>query len=304
MRIVITGASGLIGSALVPALRAVGHEAIALVRRPVQLPAERTWNPSAIDSKPFENADAVIHLAGRNIAAGRWSAATKAALHESRVQTTANLSQSLAAAAQRPRVLVSASAIGYYGDRGEELLREDSSSGQGFLADLSREWEGATAVAAAAGIRVVLPRIGIVLSGKGGALARMLTPFRFGLGGRLGAGRQWMSWIAVDDLVGLIMYALTTDSLRGPLNAVAPAPVTNAEFTRTLAAVLRRPAVLPVPAFALRTLLGEMAEELLLASQRVEPAAALAGGFRFRYPELRTALAHVLGSGASTSLSG
>ncbi len=292
MRVLVTGASGLIGSAVLAAIRKRGDEAIALVRRPARAADERPWNPAAVDPGTFEGADAVVHLAGENIANGRWTEQRKQQILSSRVDGTRNVSQSIAAAPKKPKVLVSASAIGYYGDRADEVLTESSQLGAGFLAHVAREWEGATDAASRAGVRVVLPRIGVVLAGHGGALPKMAFPFRFGAGGRVGNGRQWMSWIALDDLVRLILLAIDNDSLRGPVNAVAPQAVTNSEFTRTLAHVLHRPALFPAPAFAMRLALGQMADELLLASQRVEPKVAMQAGFRFQYPQLDSALRH------------
>src|ERR1051326_8534843 len=294
MRVLITGASGLIGSALRGALRREGHEAVALVRRPVRGAAEVQWNPAAVDAAPFEGADAVVHLAGENIAGGRWTAERKQKILDSRKDGTRNLAQSIAAAGRKPEVLVSASAVGIYGNRGDEVLTESSASGDGFLAGVSRAWEEALAAARAAGVRVVSPRIGVVLDGKGGALPKMALPFKFGAGGRVGSGKQWMSWITLDDLVRLLIFAMTTDALRGPMNAVAPQSVTNREFTRALARVLHRPAIFPAPAFALRLAMGQMADELLLASQRVEPKVAMEAGFRFQYPQIESALRHVL----------
>lgn len=296
MRILVTGASGLIGSAVLNAFRRDGHDAVALVRRPAEGVGESQWNPNAVDPAPFEGADAAVHLAGESIASGRWTGERKKAILDSRVDGTRNLAQSIAAATRKPRVLISASAIGYYGDRGDELLTESSPNGAGFLADVASAWEAAAQPAERAGVRVVLPRIGIVLSGRGGALPKMAFPFRFGLGGRVGTGAQWMSWIELDDLVRLVRFAIDNDSVRGPVNAVAPQAVTNAEFTRTLARVLHRPAFFPAPAAIVRLAMGpEMADELLLASQRVEPKVALAAGFRFEYPQLHSALAHALG---------
>jgi uncharacterized protein (TIGR01777 family) len=267
---------------------------VALVRRPVRGAAEVQWNPAAVDAAPFEGADAVVHLAGENIAGGRWTAERKQKILDSRKDGTRNLAQSIAAAGRKPEVLVSASAVGIYGNRGDEVLTESSASGDGFLAGVSRAWEEALAAARAAGVRVVSPRIGVVLDGKGGALPKMALPFKFGAGGRVGSGKQWMSWITLDDLVRLLIFAMTNRDLQGPVNAVAPQAVTNAEFTRTLARVLHRPAIFPAPAFAMRLLLGEMADELLLSGQRVEPKVAMERGFRFQYPQLETALAHVL----------
>lgn len=296
MNILVTGSSGLVGSALMPSLRAAGHQVTAVVRRaPRPGAAEVQWDPLGRDATAiFAGADAVIHLAGENIAAGRWSQARKSRILNSRVQGTQTLAATLARLPTPPKVLVSASAQGYYGNRGEELLQEDSSPGSDFLAEVCRQWEAATQPASQAGVRVVRLRFGLILSPAGGALPRMLPLFRLGLGGKLGSGRQWWSWIAIEDVVALIQFALSADSLRGPVNAVALNSVTNAEFTRVLARVLRRPALFPAPAFMLRAALGEMADALLLASQRVQPAAAQAAGFAFRFPVLDSALRHML----------
>jgi len=287
--VAITGSHGLIGSALLRDLTATGHE----VRR-----VARDATTGALDLRAVVGADAVVHLAGENIATGRWTAARKQRIHDSRVVTTRALAEALVALQRPPRVLVSASGINWYGDRGDEQLTEQSAPGHGFLAGLCREWEAATAPAKAHGVRVVNLRIGMVVSPHGGALPKMLTPFRLGLGGVIGSGNQWMSWIALDDLVSVIRYALATEALAGPVNAVAPEPVTNREFTRALAKAVRRPALLPVPAFAARLALGEMADELLLASLRVEPARLLADRFPFRHATLTAALAHELGASA------
>jgi hypothetical protein len=300
MNILVTGSTGLVGSALVRFLTTGGHQATRLVRsKPRPGETEVHWNPEAgsVDAAGLEGLDAVVHLAGENIAGGRWTAEKKARIRNSRVQGTRLLCESLAKLAQPPRVLVCASAIGYYGDRGDEILREESPSGSGFLPDVCRQWEAATEPAAQKGIRVVNLRISIVLSPAGGALAQMLLPFRMGVGGIMGSGKQYWSWIAIDDLVGTILHALTTDALHGPVNAVTPNPVTNSEFTRILGRVLSRPTLLPMPGFAARLALGEMADELLLASARVEPARLLATGYAFRYPELEGALRHLLGKG-------
>ena len=296
MNILVTGSSGLVGSALMPPLRAAGHQVTAVVRRaPRPGAAEVRWDPLGGDATAaFAGADAVVHLSGENIAAGRWSQARKSRILNSRVQGTQTLAATLARLPTPPKVLVSASAQGYYGNRGDELLQEDSSPGSDFLAEVCRQWEAATQPASQAGVRVVRLRFGLILSATGGALPRMLPLFRLRLGGKLGSGRQWWSWIAIDDVVALIQFALTAGSLRGPVNAVAPNPVTNAEFTRVLARVLRRPALFPAPAFMLRAALGEMADALLLASQRVHPAAAQAAGFAFRFPVLDLALRHML----------
>jgi uncharacterized protein len=290
--VAVTGASGLVGSSLVSSLEAVNHRVIALVRRAPR-PGENAlrWDPSsgAITPAGPAGADAIVHLAGDSIMGLRWTTEKKRRIKESRTTATRLLVQTLIRLPQPPAVLVCASAIGYYGSRGDEVLTEDSRPGTGFLADVAREWEAATAPAIAQGIRVVNLRLGVVLSARGGALAKMLTPFRLGLGGVIGDGAQWMSWIALDDTTGAIVHALTTDSLRGPVNAVAPAPVTNAEFTRTLGRVLGRPTLVPLPAFAARLALGEMADQLLLASQRVAPERLHASGYAFRHPTLEGA---------------
>jgi uncharacterized protein len=292
-RVLVSGSSGLIGAALIPALKARGYTVTRLVRASSGQ-GQITWDPA----KPLAPAsvsgfDAVVHLAGESIV-GRWTDAKKAAIRDSRLSGTRNLAEALAGAAQRPRVLVCASAIGYYGDRGEELLREESASGNGFLADVCRSWEAAAKPASVAGIRTVQTRFGIVLSAAGGALAKMLTPFRLGIGGNMGNGRQWWSWIDLQDVVGAIVHIPTNESLSGPVNFVSPHPVTNADFTGILAGVLSRPAIFPMPGFAARLALGEMADELLLSSQRVEPAKLLASGYSFQRPELRQSLQAIL----------
>ncbi len=296
MRVFVTGASGFIGSALMRALREAGHEAVALVRRaPRPGAAEIPWDPGgAIDGASFSGVDAVVHLAGESVASGRWNGRRKARILNSRVQGTQTIAASIARANPRPRVLVSASANGIYGDTGDKIVTESEPAGSTFLAEVGRQWEQATRAAGDAGIRTVMLRIGLVLSGQGGALPRMLLPFRMGVGGRLGDGRQWMAWITLDDLIALFLHALSRESMRGPVNAVAPNPVTNAEFTRALGSVLHRPTPFPVPAFAVRAAFGQMGEELLLASNRAVPQAALAAGFQFRYPEIKGALEHVL----------
>jgi len=298
MKVLVSGASGLIGSALVPLLATGGHVVIRLVRLPPKPGAvEIHWDPASgiRDPAQLEGLDAVVHLAGENIAAGRWTEERKVKIRESRVQGTRTLCEALARLSQPPKVLLSASAIGYYGDRGDEVLHEESPPGRGFLPEVCKAWEEAAAPAAQKGIRVVFPRIGIVLSPAGGALAKMLLPFKLGAGGVIGSGKQYMSWIALDDVVGALYHALMTDALRGPVNLVAPHPVTNSEFTRTLGQVLHRPTLLPVPAFAARLAFGEMADDLLLASARIEPKRLLATQYSFRCPELAGALRHVLG---------
>ena len=298
MRVLISGSSGLVGTALMPVLTGNGHEVVRLVRsQPSPGASEVRWDPEAgqIDAAGLKGVDAGVHLAGESIAAGRWTGAKKARILESRVKGTRLIAETLAGLNPVPKVLVGASAVGYYGDRGEETLREESDSGSMFLSDVCRQWEAATEPAAAAGVRVVLLRSGIMLSATDGALPRLLTPFRLGVGGTLGSGKQFMSWIAIDDVVGVIMHALTTEALRGPVNGVAPQPVTNREFTKTLGRVLGRPTLFPMPAFAARLAFGQMADELLLASQRVESARLLASGFQFRFPDLEGALRHLLG---------
>lgn len=296
MHVVVTGTSGLIGSALVPALRAAGHRVTRLVRsgRPTQ-DGEAGWDPSAgrLDVSALEDADAVVHLAGETVA-GRWNDDKKRRILESRTNSTTLIAETLASMEPRPRVFVCASAIGYYGDRGEEQLAEDSRGGEGFLADVVRAWEAATRPAAEAGVRVVNLRFGIVLSPDGGALGSMLTPFKLGAGGPFGSGRQYMSWIALDDIVGAIQHALTTESLAGPVNATSPYPVTNAEFSKTLGRVLKRPALARVPAPVLRLAVGEFSKELL-DSRRVLPVGLTDSGYEFRYPQLEPALRHLLG---------
>jgi len=298
VNVAVSGASGLIGAALVSSLEAQGHRAIRLVRR-MPRPDEDAlrWDPFTGVLTPAgpSVADAIVHLAGDSILGLRWTAEKKRRIRESRTTATRLLVQALTRLANPPAVLVCASGTGYYGSRGDEVLTEDSRPGTGFLADLARDWEAATATAIARGIRVVNLRLGVVLSARGGALATMLTPFRMGLGGVIGDGAQWMSWIALDDVIGAIRHALTTDALRGPVNTVAPAPVTNADFTRTLGRVLGRPTLIPLPAFAARLALGEMADELALVSQRVMPARLLASGFAFRRPTLEDALRAALG---------
>jgi uncharacterized protein (TIGR01777 family) len=295
--VAVTGAHGLIGSALSRRLRSEGHHVTPLVRRAPGI-GEISWDPAAGRLNPggLEGVDAVVHLAGENVGA-RWTAARKARIRSSRVQGTRLLSEALARMSRRPTVLISASAIGIYGDRGEETLTENSSPGDAsadFLVSVGQEWEEAAERARAVGIRVVHPRFGLVLSAAGGALKKMLLPFRLGLGGRLGNGSQWMSWISIDDAVSAIRHAMLTDSFSGPVNLVAPEPVRNRDFTRLLGKVLSRPTPFPVPAVALRLGLGEMADATLLASSRVLPKRLLASGFGFEHPDLETALRAVL----------
>lgn len=294
-KVLVSGASGLIGSALLPALQSNGYQVTRLVRGKASGKGDIAWDPSRpLAPESVSGFDAVVHLAGESIV-GRWTDAKKKRVRESRAQGTRNLAEALAAARQAPRVFISASAIGFYGDRGEETLREESSSGNGFLPEVCRQWEAAAEPAAKAGIRTPQMRFGVVLSASGGALRKMLPPFRMGLGGNIGSGRQWMSWIAINDVAGAIQHAMKADTLRGPVNVVGPKPVRNAEFIKTLASVLSRPAIFPMPAFAARLVFGQMADELLLASQRVEPAKLMASGYVFRQPELRPALENILG---------
>ena len=299
MKVLISGSTGLIGSALVSLLTNEGHDVVRLVRSaPKSDGSEVHWDPESgrIDNAGLEGMDAVVHLAGENIGAGRWTRDRKARIFDSRVKGTRLLCESLANLAQPPKVLVSASAIGYYGDHDEEILNEGSISGFGFLAEVCIEWEIATEPLAQTEIRVVNLRMGIVLSLEGGPLEKMLPPFKMGVGGILGNGRQYMSWISLDDAVGGIHHALVTDSLQGPVNNVAPHPVTNREFTKTLGRVLRRPTLFPLPSFGLRLMFGEeMANELFLSSTRVEPVRLLETGYAFQHPELESALRHVLG---------
>lgn len=301
MKILMTGASGLVGGALRPFLETGGHTVVPLKRGPevkVGSDGSLTWNPSSGFTDKYlehlEGFDAVIHLAGESIL-GPWTSAKRKAIRESRVVGTSNLAGALARLKNPPRVFVSASAIGYYGDVGPAKLDESARRGSGFLAETAEAWEQAAQPAAEAGIRVVHPRIGIVLSSRGGALATMKTPFSFGLGGRLGSGNQYMSWIAIDDLVGLIHHALGNESLYGAFNAVAPGAVSNLDFTRTLARVLRRPVGPPVPEFVLKMIPGGMGEEVFLASCRAYPARALESGYVFSHPSLEGALRHQLG---------
>lgn len=300
MRIAITGATGLVGSALCRTL-SPDHRVVRLVRTSTSDAESVAWDPvtGRLDLAPNAGIDAVVHLAGENIAAGRWTPQQKRRIRDSRVHGTRLLSGALAQLEPRPRVLVCASATGWYGDRGDEILTEDSPPGAGFLAEVSREWEQAADPARQAGIRVVHLRFGIVLSAHGGALVKMLPPFRLGLGGPLGDGRQYWSWIGIDDATGICRFALESDALAGPVNAVAPDAPTNLDFTRALGRVLSRPTLMAVPAFAVRLLFGEMGEALLLASARVEPGKLHAAKFRFQQPRLEDALRRTLTADAA-----
>ena len=298
MNVLVTGAGGLIGSQLVPFLTTGGHTVRRLTRGEADAGAGTfTWDPAggAVDEAAFDGVDAVVHLAGESIADGRWNDAKKRRIRDSRTGGTRFLAERLKDREQRPQVLVCASAIGFYGSRGDELLDERSSAGDDFLADVCSQWEAACQPARDAGIRVVNLRIGVVLSAAGGALEKMLLPFQLGAGGVVGSGRQYMSWIALDDLLKVILHALADDELHGAVNATAPAPVSNREFTKTLGRVLRRPTIVPMPAFAARLAFGEMADALLLSSARVVPKRLTQAGFEFAYPSLEGALRHVLG---------
>ena len=296
MKVLISGSSGLVGKALAKSLTNDGHEVLRLVRRKPATAAEIEWHPNqgGLDAERLQGIDAVVHLAGESIASGRWTDEKKRAIRESRVKGTSLLAESLAQASTPPSVFISASAIGYYGNRGDELLTETSRHGDAFLAGVCIEWENATKPAVENGIRTVNARFGIILDENEGALAKMLTPFRMGIGGRVGDGRQWMSWVALDDVVNAAKFLITDTSTRGPVNFVSPSPVTNAEFTKTLGRVLSRPTFFPVPEFAARLAFGEMADALLLASQRVKPAVLEEKGFKFGWPTLESALTHIL----------
>lgn len=297
-RVILSGASGVVGSALRRALAAGGMPVLRLVRREPQQADELAWNPKA--TTPFANAAALegaraaIHLSGANIAGARWTSTYKHELAASRVDSTHSLAMTLAALDHRPEVLIVASAVGFYGNRGGEVLDESSAPGKGFLPELCQLWEEAAHPAVEAGIRVVHTRFGVLLNRGPGALAKMLPIFRAGLGGPLGSGHQWMSWVSLDDAVQAILFALDTPQLTGPVNVTSPNPVRNAEFTRTLARLLHRPAVIPAPAFALRAVFGQMADEALLASTRVMPTKLAQAGFRFQHPTLEEALAATL----------
>jgi uncharacterized protein (TIGR01777 family) len=293
MKIAVSGASGLVGSALVPALEAAGHDVLRLIRRQAG-PGEVAWNPQAgtIDAAALAEIDAAVHLSGATIGR-RWTAARKAEILDSRVQSTHLLSETMASLEPHPSVLVCAGGIGIYGDRGDEILTEESELGAGFLADVGKAWEQACEPARESVIRVVNLRAGIVLSREGGALDRLLLPFKLGLGGRVGSGKQWWSWIALDDLVAAIRFALEGD-IGGPINLVSPNPVTNAQFTKALGKALGRPTLFPFPSFAARAMFGEMADEALLTGQRALPARLLEAGFGFEHSELGHTLKRVL----------
>ncbi len=297
MKILISGASGLVGSSLSAQLDIAGHHVYKLVRRPAKKATEITWYPDdgTIDSEKLEGFDAVIHLAGENIAGQRWNDDFKQKLITSRVNSTKLLAHSLCQVQHKPQVLISASAIGIYGDRGSTPVTEISQPGQGFLSEICQAWESEAQSVINCGIRLVNPRLGIVLSHQGGALAKMLLPFQLGLGGKMGSGRQFMSWISIDDLTRAFMYCLETASLSGPVNFTAPQPVSNQAFTQTLGQVLNRPTLMSIPEFGLKLAMGEeMAQALLLDSTDARPEKLLKAGFNFQYPELKMALTHVL----------
>jgi uncharacterized protein len=304
MRILVTGSTGFVGSAVVKKLEQDGHSIVRVVRSGTTAangsgtPQDTVrWDPTTqtFDSAPAEGADALIHLAGASIADGRWDASRKALLQTSRIESTRHLMHSLSQLKSPPRVIVSASAIGIYGNRDDEMLVESSEPGHDFLAELCRAWEAESAHGAGFGARVVMPRFGIVLGSQGGALPRMTLPIKMGVGGKLGTGRQWMSWVTLTEIVNVIQFALANANLSGPVNAVAPNPARNSDFIRVLAKTLHRPAIFPAPAFALRLALGEMAGALLLSSQRVLPAKLEQAGYRFVHPDLSEALQSVLG---------
>jgi len=293
MKILVSGSSGLIGGAAATALKSDGHNVVHLIRPgKAATPGDVQWDPmrATVDVAGLEGVDVVIHLSGAGIADGRWTEERKQLLRSSRIDTTRVLVDSLSRLKQKPKVLIVASAIGYYGSRGDEILTESSTNGTDFLALVCRDWEAEASRAAATGVRTILLRTGIVLSGKGGALPKMLTPFKLGVGGRLGSGQQWMSWIAIEDVVGIIRYAIANEQVSGPVNVVAPNPVRNEEFTRLLAGMLHRPAIFPAPAFVLRLAMGEMADAVLLGSDRVKPDRMLAAGYKFRFEILEPAL--------------
>ena len=296
MKIVVSGAGGLIGSALVPSLEAAGHEVVRLVRVSTRIaPGEAVWDPAAgtLDPAVIDGADAVINLNGRSIAKGRWNSTVKEELRSSRLDSTKTLAQAIGNSEYPPGLLINASAAGYYGDRGDEMLEESSSIGKGFLAELSRDWEGAALAARSERTRVALLRLGMVVA-RGGALGKMLTPFKLGVGGPIGSGRQFWPWIGIDDVCGIIDFILGHQEVEGPVNAVAPQEIRCSEFARTLGQILSRPTVMPMPAFAARLALGEMADSLLLASQRVRPRVLETVGYEFKSPTLDNAIHNAL----------
>jgi uncharacterized protein (TIGR01777 family) len=296
MKILISGSHGLVGKALIRSLTTDGHDIVRLVRNKPTGAAEIEWNPNEgrIDAAALEGLDVVVHLAGESIASGRWSDEKKRAIRDSRIKGTALLSDALARLSRPPSLFVSASAIGYYGDRGDEVLTETSAPGKDFLSSVCVEWEQATKAAVEKGIRTIYARFGIILDANEGALAKMLMPFRMGVGGRIGNGKQWMSWIAIEDVVNGLRFLIEDRSMSGPVNFVAPNPVTNAEFTKALGRVLSKPTLFPVPAFGARLAFGEMADALLLSSQRVKPSVLQEKGYSFKWSTLDSALRQIL----------
>ncbi len=301
MKVAITGASGMVGTALTAKLQSEGHEVVSYVR---SVSSGQTgkflWNPDAgtIDAAGLAGAEAVVNLAGENIAAKRWTPEQKEKIRTSRVKGTTLLAKTIATMANKPEVLVSASAIGIYGDRGDEMLTENSAPGSGFLADVCKEWEQSTKAAETSGVRIVRARLGVILSKNGGALQKMLPIFQLGGGGIIGSGKQYMSWVTLDDVVNALIFAIKNKSVTGAMNIVAPNSVRNSEFTDALGHALHRPVMLPLPAFAAKIIMGEMADELLLSSARVEPLALEGNKFGFEYPNLAGALLHTLGESA------
>ena len=295
-KVLISGASGLLGSAYSDYLSNKGHTVFKLVRREPTSEHELFWNPMTgeLDSKNIEGFDSIINFSGKNIGLARWTKKSKKVIYDSRILSTTLLSESIAKLNNPPESFLSSSAVGYYGDSGSEFVNEGNEPDKGFLSDLCAKWEKATMPAVRAGVRVTQLRSGVVLSAKGGALAKMLTPFKLGLGGRLGSGRQYFSWIMIDDHVRALYHLMTSDNIQSPVNVVSPEPVTNREFTIILAKVLKRPAIFPVPAFVLKTLLGQVAEEILLSSTRAIPQLLMGSGFEFKYPALEDALKRCL----------
>ncbi|MGI8811855.1 MAG: TIGR01777 family oxidoreductase [Pyrinomonadaceae bacterium] len=292
MKILITGASGLIGKALQESFRAKGHEMLLASRKDPQNDNEIKWDMKNGFAEPhrLEGVDAVIHLAGENVSGLRWTDEKKRAIRDSRVLGTRSVVRAIAAMQRKPSIFLATSAIGFYGDRGDEVVTESSAPGDTFLSEVSKAWENESRRAEDAGVRTVLLRTGIVLSKDGGALAAMLTPFKFGVGGVIGSGKQWMSWISIDDVVRVFGFALEKDDLRGAVNVVSPEPVTNEVFTKTLGDVLHRPTILPLPAFAINMIFGEMGDALLLASTRVQPERLIDAGYAFEYTNLKKAI--------------